>query len=156
MTWFWRSYWSLLILIVSYVSLCALDYAEPVKHHTFRVKTPVVMQGDNLKIWMKFSRLRVCALDRTRYVIDGDGRWREVYRKVEPATGDVDPEDEIEVNVPIGRDFAPGDAYYRVILAYRCPLQLGPFTAPNILQAHTPIVVTIPDLPFTIAPAPKS
>lgn len=136
----------------AYLALCGLDYGDPVQYRVMEVRTPVVRQGENLRVFLAFRRLRLCSLDRVRIIIDGSDVWHEVKREHLPASGLVGEEEKLEVHVPIGLDFAPGQAAYRAILAYECPLVFGPFTVPNLFHQVTPKIVVVPDLPFTILP----
>ena len=139
-------------LAFAYVVLCSLDYGNPVYYRVREIRTPVVHQGETFRAFLTFTRLRECRLDRHRIVIDGEGGWHDVLREHLDASGLSGQEERLKVEVPITDAFAPGEAYYRAVLAYRCPLVVGPFTFPNLLQQLAPKILANPDLPFTIAP----
>lgn len=153
---FWLLYPVLVVVSFGYMLLCGLDYGDPVRYRTSFTETPVVRQGQDLRVHYAFDRLRICELTRIRIVIDGIGGWHEVSKDYMEATGAVtapDKPDEIDVKIPITADMAPGRAAYRAILSYECPLGIGPLTVPNLFQQFTPKVVVAPDVAFRITPA---
>lgn len=153
---FWFCYPLSVVVIFGYMLLCGLDYGDPVRYRTSFTQTPVVRQGQDLRVHYAFDRLRVCELTRIRIVIDGGDRWHEISRDTMPASGSITPAnqpEQIDVKIPITQDMEPGPAAYRAILSYECPLHIGPLTVPNLFQQYTPKVVIAPDVSFRIAPA---
>lgn len=153
---YWFIYPIFALVALGYMLACGLDYGDPVKYRTSFTETPVVRQGQDLRVHYAFDRLRICELTRVRIVIDGGSRWHEISRDSMPASGGVttpDKPEEVDVKISITRDMDPGLAAYRAILSYECPLHLGPITVPNWFQQYTPKVVIAPDVQFRIAPA---
>ena len=151
---FWLGYLPFTALVFAYMAACGLDYGSPVLYTEQTVRTPVVRQGEVLRVFFAFRRLRDCELDRQRLVIDGDGGWHQVGHDRLAASGKTiaTKDEELEVRIPIGDNFAPGPSAYRPILAYQCALRIGPFTIPNLFQEFSPIVLVLDDQPFTILP----
>lgn len=150
---FFGVYQWLAIIVLSYTLICGLDYGDVVEYKATRMITPKVKQGEHLKVRYSFQRLRTCELMRIRLIIDGSGVHHEVSREYFPGYGNVTEPgnaEEMEVKVKIDPDFTPGNARYRVIMSYECPIRVGPLTITNIFSQFTPKVVVMPDLRFVI------
>lgn len=150
-----RAYKGLLALLtaaLAYLVLCALSYDDPVSYRLMEVRTPVVRQGEKLRVGLAMTMLRSgCSLDRKRIIVDGRGERHIVLREIGAVSAAVGVEQTPEAVTPITEAFAPGRGFYRAVLAFDCPLvALGPVTVPNLLQHYTPKIVLVPDLPFEI------
>ena len=80
----------------------------------------------------------------SNYTLYGDmsRRMGEVYQSF---AADVE-------TYSIDESFVPGQAAYRPILAYQCPLRIGPLTIPNLFQEYAPLTLVLDDQLFTILP----
>lgn len=85
--------------------------------------------GDALQVRVFRTKVRSCPVHSTRYIVDADGRYRDVY-SVTSEGGPVDT-DYVDVHYPLDADLPPGAYELKVSLAYHCTDGVHVIEQPN-------------------------
>lgn len=124
--------------IAAPVAVFAFDREAPITIHSAAMTRPAAPGGVAIATY-DLSRAQSCPTGVQRFVIDGAGVQHRYEPYSAPSFGPVGRETKsVEIVVP--RSATPGKARYRLVLSFKC----------NIFQRLWPIVLTLPDLPFTI------
>lgn len=149
------AYFLLVAVWVAYLGACALSYGHPIQVVGW-ASTASVTAGRKLVIGYTVTRLQLCEVTRYVSIVDGHGRLHEFPAEYRAAMGRVGDTESFFIERLVPADASPGTARYRAILAFECPLAVGPIRLPNALHQFTPNTLILPDIEFEILPGTSS
>jgi hypothetical protein len=137
--------WALLLFIAGSIpvltSLAVYWYNEapPVSYSRREILTPSVPPGGPLMVKISAELTKDCVATSHRTIVDAAGVETDYAPVTRPAVTDF----VVTIQVPLGA--TPGPAKYRSIVEWNC----------NPVQAWYPRTIYLPELPFTVEPAPQ-
>jgi hypothetical protein len=125
------------VMLVLAMGMIWYNEGDPRNNVTRTVITHEVVQGEEFAIRLKATMEQTCEVDIQRSIVDSEGTLHtSVGMRVERDKG----VSTVVIKSTVPSAAAPGLAFYRVTLAWRC----------NPLQRMWPRVVQLPDLAFII------
>lgn len=135
-----------------YAVACGISYGRPLDLVGW-TQTPRVAAGEKLVVGYTVTRRQICEVTRYVTIIDGGGHRHEFPAEYRPALGIAGETESFFVERLVPASALPGLARYRVVLAYECPIQVGPILVPNLFHQAAPNTLILPDVEFEILAA---
>lgn len=138
------AYWCVIILALAFIFSQIIDRGLPIVDRSQTLVEQIIHPGESVKVRYGLIRSKVCATDVSWAEIDGAGEVHHFGPQHIPVPGRIGV-DSFLYSWPTSPAAAPGPSRLTVTLEFRCP--------GNYLQSVFPIVETLPDLFYTVAPA---
>lgn len=136
------AYYTFLLVMVGWLISQAMDRQPPIRVSHFSVDQGVVYPGEQLTINFDLSRDRICEAQTEWAFYDGANEVRRFGPSFVSVAGKIGPE-KFRRSFTVPANSAPGVARLVITLSWQCP--------GNYLHPIYPVVMTLPDINFTIA-----